>query len=400
MHPNARDTDARPPVRSPLRLESRLPEVGTTIFTVMSALAREVGAINLSQGFPDFPIDPELADRVDAAIRAGHNQYAPMTGIPELRSAIAAKIRRTYGVPCDPDTQVNVTAGATQAVFTAIGTVARPGDEVIVLDPAFDSYAPAIRLFGATPVHVPLSAGMEFGEDAAAALEAAITSRTRLLLLNSPHNPSGRILRQAELDRIAGIVGSTGAFVLSDEVYEHIVFDGEEHASVLAHPELAERSFAVFSFGKVFHATGWKMGYAVAPPTLMAEFRKAHQFNVFCVNTPAQHALAGYLADPAHWEGLPAFYQRKRDRFREGLRSSRFRLLPCEGSYFQMADYGAVSDLPDVAFAEWLTREHGVATIPLSPFYRDPPEGQRLIRFCFGKEDATLDAAIERLRQV
>ena len=381
----------------PMKLESRLPDVGTTIFTVMSALAREVGAINLSQGFPDFPIDPELADRVDRAIRAGHNQYAPMPGIPELRQAIAAKVQRTYLVPCDPETEVTVTAGATQAVFTVIGAVVRPGDEVIILDPAFDSYAPGVQLFGAVPVHVPLSAEMTFGEETAEALAEAITPRTRLVLLNSPHNPSGRILRGGDLDRIAGILRSTEVLVLSDEVYEHLVFDAEPHASVLAHPELAERSFAVFSFGKVFHATGWKMGYAVAPTPLMTEFRKAHQFNVFCVNTPAQHALAGYLEDPAHWEGLPDFYQRKRDRFRSGLASSRFRLLPCEGSYFQMADYREMSDLPDLAFAEWLTRVHGVATIPLSPFYREPPAGQRLIRFCFGKEDATLDAAMERL---
>jgi len=380
-----------------MKLESRLPDVGTTIFTVMSNLAREVGAINLSQGFPDFPIDPELADRVDGAIRAGHNQYAPMPGIPELREAIARKIRRTYGVSGDPETEVTVTAGATQAVFTVIGAVTRPGDEVIVLDPAFDSYAPGVQLFGAVPIHVPLSDEMTFEEETADALERAITPRTRLIIINSPHNPSGRILRRVDLDRIAEILRSTNVLLLSDEVYEHLIFDGEPHASVLAHPELVERSFAVFSFGKVFHATGWKMGYAVAPEPLMAEFRKAHQFNVFCVNTPAQHALAGYLGDPRHWEGLSQFYQRKRDRFRAGLRESRFHLLPCEGSYFQMADYSEVSDLPDRTFAEWLTHEHGVATIPLSPFYRDPPAGQRLVRFCFGKEDRTLDAALERL---
>ena len=373
---------------------SKLPRVGTTIFAVMSGLARECGAINLSQGFPDFPVDEQLIALVDQAMRAGHNQYAPMPGVPALREAIATKVHRLYAVEYDPDTEVTVTAGATQAIFTAIGAVVHPGDEVIIVDPAYDCYSPSVELFGGRPVHVRLGNDMKFDADA---VEAAITPRTRMLMINTPHNPAGTILRDADMRRIAGMLRSTDILLLSDEVYEHLVFDGEPHASAIRYPELRERAFVIFSFGKVFHATGWKMGYVLAPKELTAAFRKVHQFNVFSANTPVQHALAAYLGDPGHYESVASFYQTKRDRFAAGMKGSRFRLLPCEGSYFQTADYSAISDEADMDFAQRMTREHGVATIPLSPFYKDPPPGQRLLRFCFAKRDATLDAAIEKL---
>lgn len=374
--------------------QSKLPRVGTTIFAVMSKLAQEHGAINLGQGFPDFPIDERLAALVHAAMGAGHNQYAPMPGVPALRTAIAAKVQRLYGIGYDPDTEVTVTAGGTQAIFTAVGATVRPGDEVIIVDPAYDCYAPTVALFGGIPVHVRLGPDMRFD---AAAVAAAITPRTRMLMINTPHNPAGTILREADMQRIAAMLRGTDILLLSDEVYEHLVFGNEAHASVVRYPELRERAFVVFSFGKVFHATGWKMGYVLAPRELMAEFRKVHQFTVFSVNTPVQHALAGYLDDAAHYAAVPSFYERKRDRFLEGLRATRFMPLACEGSYFQLADYSAISDEPDLAFAQRITREFGVAAIPLSPFYHDPPPGQRLLRFCFAKSDATLDQAIEKL---
>jgi methionine aminotransferase len=380
-----------------LRVQSKLPHVGTTIFSVMSKLAQECDAINLSQGFPDFPIDAELIALVDKAMRAGHNQYAPMPGLPALRQAIASKVHRLYGFSYDAETEVTVAAGGTQAIFTALGAVVRPGDEVIIIDPAYDCYAPTVTLFGGKPVHVRLGGDMKFDADA---VQAAITPRTRMLMINTPHNPAGTILRDADMKRIVELLRGTEIFLLSDEVYEHLVFDGEAHASAIRYPELRERAFVVYSFGKVFHATGWKMGYVLAPQELMREFRKVHQFNVFSVNTPMQAALAEYLHEPPHYEQVSPMYQAKRDRFRKGLKGTRFKPLPCEGSYFQVADYSAISDLPDVEFAQWLTREHGVAGIPLSPFYQEPPPGQRLIRFCFAKQDATLDAAIERLCRI
>jgi len=380
-----------------MAIQSKLPHVGTTIFTVMSKLAQECGAINLSQGFPDFPIDSTLIDLVDKAMRAGHNQYAPMPGLPVLREAIAAKTQRLYGFSYDPETEVTITSGGTQAIFTAIGAVVHPGDEVIIIDPAYDCYAPTVELFGGRPVHVRLGADMKFD---AGAVKAAITLRTRLLMINTPHNPAGTILRDADMRRIADMLRGTDIILLSDEVYEHLVFDGEPHASAINYPELCDRAFVIFSFGKVFHATGWKMGYAMAPKALMAEFRKVHQFNVFSANTPMQHALAAYMQEPSHYMNVPAFYQAKRDRFAEGMRNSRFKLLPCEGSYFQTADYSAISDEGDRAFAERVAREFGVATIPLSPFYKEPPPEQRLLRFCFAKQDATLDAAIEKLCRI
>jgi methionine aminotransferase len=380
-----------------MAIQSKLPHVGTTIFTVMSKLAQECGAINLSQGFPDFPIDSTLIDLVDKAMRAGHNQYAPMPGLPVLREAIAAKTQRLYGFSYDPETEVTVTSGGTQAIFTAIGAVVLPGDEVIIIDPAYDCYAPTVELFGGRPVHVRLGADMKFD---AGAVKASITPRTRMLMINTPHNPAGTILRDADMRRIADMLRGTDIILLSDEVYEHLVFDGEPHASAINYPELRDRAFVIFSFGKVFHATGWKMGYAMAPKALMAEFRKVHQFNVFSANTPMQHALAAYMQEPSHYMNVPAFYQAKRDRFAAGMRNSRFKLLPCEGSYFQTADYSAISNEDDRAFAERVAREFGVATIPLSPFYKEPPPEQRLLRFCFAKQDATLDAAIEKLCRI
>ncbi len=380
-----------------MRLESKLPQVGTTIFTVMSRLAAECGAINLSQGFPDFPIDDKLSALVDAAMKAGHNQYAPMTGLPTLREAISGKVERLYGFRYDPETEITVTSGGTQAIFTAIGAVVHPGDEVIIIDPAYDCYSPTVELFGGTPVHVRLGDDLKFDADA---VKAAITPRTRMLMINTPHNPAGAILRDADMRRIADMLRGTDIILLSDEVYEHLVFDGEPHASVINYPELRDRAFVIFSFGKVFHTTGWKMGYALAPKALMMEFHKVHQFNVFSVNTPMQHALATYLMEPANYEVVPSFYQAKRDRFAKGMAGSRFKLLPCEGSYFQTADYGAISKEDDISFARRAAREFGVAAIPLSPFYKEPPPGQRLLRFCFAKQDATLDAAIEKLCRI
>jgi len=381
--------------RSPLR--SKLPHVGTTIFTVMSKLAAECGAINLSQGFPDFPIDDKLSDLVNAAMKAGHNQYAPMPGLPSLREAITAKVNRLYGFSYDPDTEVTVTAGGTQAIFTAIGAVVHPGDEVIIVDPAYDCYSPTVELFGGKPVHVRLGNDMKFDADA---VKQAITPKTRMLMINTPHNPAGTILRDADMRRIATMLRGTDIILLSDEVYEHLVFDGEPHASAINYPELRERAFVIFSFGKVFHTTGWKMGYALAPKELMTEFRKVHQFNVFSANTPIQHALATYMMERSNYEDVPSFYQGKRDRFAQGMSKSRFKLLPCEGSYFQTADYSAISTEDDMRFAQRVAREFGVATIPLSPFYKQPPTDQRLLRFCFAKQDATLDAAIEKLCRI
>ncbi|MBX2979547.1 MAG: aminotransferase class I/II-fold pyridoxal phosphate-dependent enzyme [Flavobacteriales bacterium] len=378
-------------------LHDKLPEVGTTIFTVMSRLAQEVGAINLSQGFPDHPIDPAMIDLVDRAMRDGHNQYAPMPGLPALRSALVDKAAKLYGYNYDAETEVTVTAGATQALFTTIAALVSVGDEVIIIDPAYDCYAPAVRLFGGVPVHVPLTASMTIDLEA---LRAAFGPRTRALIINTPHNPAGTILHASDMQAIAELLRDSDAVLISDEVYEHMVFDGAAHQSAIRYPELRERAFVVFSFGKVFHATGWKVGYVFAPEKLMTLFRKVHQFNVFSVNTPVQHAFAHYLADPAHYDGLSAFFQAKRDHFAQGMKHSRFRLLPCQGSYFQLADYSAISDEGDLAFAERLAREHGVASIPLSPFYHRPPADQRILRFCFAKQVSTLDAAIERLCRI
>ncbi len=384
----AADTYTPPP------LDSRLPRVGTTIFTVMSALAQQHDAVNLGQGFPDFEGDSRLIDAVDAAMRRGLNQYPPMAGVPALREAVAAKIASIYGHAYDPGSEITITAGATQAILTAILAVVHPGDEVIVLDPCYDSYEPNIELAGGKPVHVPLTAG-SFEPDFER-IRAAITPHTRLIVINSPHNPSGTVWSAQHVQQLAELLRGTDILVISDEVYEHMVFDGGRHESVSRHPELAARSFVVSSFGKTYHVTGWKIGYVCAPAPLMAEFRKVHQFNVFTVNTPMQHGLAAFMADASHHLGLPAFYQRKRDRFRAGLARTRLRALPSRGTYFQCVDYSAVSDQPEEAFSRWLTTEIGVAAIPLSAFYQGGFE-QRMVRFCFAKKDETLDLALERL---
>jgi methionine transaminase len=377
-------------------IQTKLPKVGTTIFTVMSQLAAEHGAVNLGQGFPDFPVPGRLVDALDRAMRAGHNQYAPMSGIPALRQAIAAKTERVYGYRPDAESEVTVTSGATEAIFNAVHAVVRGGEEVIVLDPAYDCYEPAIDLAGARAVHVALDP-VTFAPDWDRVRDA-IGPRTRMLMINTPHNPSGAMLGAADMAILAELLRDTDIVLLSDEVYEHIVFDGARHESVLRHPELRERAFVVSSFGKTYHCTGWKLGYCVAPPALSAEFRKVHQYNVFCTFHPAQHAFAEMIeAEPEHYEGLGAFYQAKRDRFRGQLASTRLAPLPVPGGYFQLVDYSAVSSLDDAAFCRWLTTEHGVCAIPLSPFYASPPDGQRLARLCFAKSPETMDRAVERL---
>ena len=379
--------------------QTKLPKVGTTIFTVMSQLAAEHGAVNLGQGFPDFAVPQRLVDELDRAMRAGHNQYAPMTGVAPLRQAIAEKVLRCYGREVDPDTEITVTSGATEALFNAIHAVVRPGEEVIVLDPAYDSYEPAIDLAGARAVHVPLDP-QTFAVDWDR-VRAAVTPKTRLLIVNSPHNPSGAMFDEADIRALAALLDGTGIYLISDEVYEHIVYDGARHESALRYPELRERAFVISSFGKTYHCTGWKIGYAIAPPAMSAEFRKVHQYNTFTTYGPAQYGFAAMIRDePEHHLELGAFYQAKRDRFREQLLTTRLKPLPVPGGYFQLVDYSAISDLPDHEFVKWLTIEKGVTAIPLSPFYETPPAGQRLVRLCFAKNDATLDAAIARLQKL
>jgi len=379
---------------TPPALASRLPQVGTTIFTVMSALAQQHNAVNLGQGFPDFDCDPRLIDAVNNAMRSGLNQYPPMTGVPALREAVAAKIAKVYGHSYDPGTEITITAGATQAILTTILAIVHPGDEVIVLDPSYDSYEPNIVLAGGTAVHVPLTP-RTFRPDFDR-IAAALTPRTRAILVNTPHNPSATIWTADDMQRLTALLRPTNVIVIADEVYEHMVYDGLQHESVSRFPELAARSFVVSSFGKTYHVTGWKVGYVAAPAPLMAEFRKVHQFNVFTVNTPVQHGLAAYMADPAPYLGLSAFYQRKRDLFRAGLASTQLKLLPTTGSYFQTVDYSAVSDLSEEAFCRWLVTDVGVAAIPISAFYPGGFE-QKLARFCFAKKDETLELALGRL---
>jgi methionine aminotransferase len=374
---------------------SRLPAVGTTIFTVMSALAVKTGAINLGQGFPDFDCDPALVDAVAAAMRAGHNQYPPMTGVQALRQAASDKVAMTTGHRYDPDTEITITAGATQGILSTVLALVHPGDDVIVLEPCYDSYGPSITLAGGNTIRVPLTPGTWRPDFEA--LARALTPRTRLVIVNTPHNPSGTVWTADELARFAALLAPTRALVLSDEVYEHMVFDGVAHASVSGLPELAARSVVVSSFGKTFHVTGWKVGYVAAPAPLMREFRKVHQFNVFTVNAPMQHGIAAFLADPSHWQSLAPFYQAKRDRFRAGLATTPLKLLPCEGTYFQCVEYSALSDKTDLAFCEWLATEVGVAAIPMSAFYDRAPD-MRVIRFCFAKKEATLDEALRRLQ--
>lgn len=383
-------------IRTP-SLTSKLPAVGTTIFTVMSALAAEKGAVNLGQGFPDFDCDPRLTGAVAGAMKDGLNQYPPMPGVPALRDAIAAKLFNLYGRSYDASSEITITAGATQAILTVILAVLHPGDEMIVLEPCFDSYVPNIVLAGGTAVLVPLTPG-SFRPDFEK-IAAAITAKTRAIIINSPHNPSGTIWTDADMLKLQDMLAPTDVLVISDEVYEHMVYDGAQHQSAARFPGLAARSFVVSSFGKTYHVTGWKIGYVAAPAALTAEFRKVHQFNVFTVNTPMQYGIAAYMADPAPYLSLPAFYQRKRDLFREGLQRTRFKLLPSEGTYFQCVDISAASDLSEIAFCQWLTTEIGVAAIPLSAFYADGFD-QRVVRFCFAKKDATLHEALERLAKL
>ena len=391
---NASSTSNAP--RTPA-VTSRLPQVGTTIFTVMSALALQHDAVNLGQGFPDFDCDPRLLDAVNDAMRQGLNQYPPMAGVPVLREAVATKIATLYGHAYDPASEITITAGATQAILTAILALVHPGDEVIVLDPCYDSYEPNIVLAGGVAVHVPLTPG-SFAPDFAR-IAAAMTPRTRAIVVNTPHNPSATVWSAADMQRLAELLRPTDVVLIADEVYEHMVFDGQRHESVARLPELAARSFVVSSFGKTYHVTGWKVGFVAAPAALMAEFRKVHQFNVFTVNTPMQHGLASFMADASRHLDLPAFYQRKRDLFRGGLAQTRFKLLPSTGSYFQCVDYSAISYLSEEAFCRWLTAEVGVAAIPVSAFYQGGFE-QRLARFCFAKKDQTLNRALERLARL
>ncbi|WP_096662222.1 pyridoxal phosphate-dependent aminotransferase [Polaromonas sp. AET17H-212] len=381
-------------------LQTKLPAVGTTIFTVMSALALEKNAVNLGQGFPDFDCDPQLVGAVNDAMTRGLNQYPPMPGVPVLREAIAAKLQQLHGRSYNPNTEITVTAGATQAILTAVLAVVHPGDEVIVLEPCYDSYVPNIELAGGVPVRVPLTPGTfrpDFDK-----ISAAITPKTRAIIINSPHNPSATVWTRADMLRLQEILAPTDVLLISDEVYEHMVFDaaqGRVHESAARFPGLAARAFIVSSFGKTYHVTGWKVGYVAAPASLTTEFRKVHQFNVFTVNTPVQYGLASYMQDARPYLDLPAFYQRKRDLFRAGLAKTRFKLLPSEGTYFQCVDISQVSDLGEADFCKWLTSEIGVAAIPLSAFYGNGFD-QRVVRFCFAKKDETLNSALERLARL
>ncbi len=376
--------------------QSKLPDVGTTIFTVMSRRARELGALNLGQGFPDYDIDPRITELTAEAMTEGRNQYAPMEGVMELREQIAAKLALCYGVSVSPEAEVTVTVGGTEALYCAVQAMVSHGDEAIVFDPAYDSYDPAVRLAGGRCIHIPLmppSFRYDWGRVA-----ATVTDRTRLIIINTPHNPACTAATADDLDRLAELIRGRDIYVLSDEVYEHVTYDGRQHVSVLAHPELRERSFAVFSFGKTLHATGLRVGYSVAPAQLTRELRKVHQFNTFSIAHPTQQAIARYLAEkPQAWQCLPAFFQAKRDRVRAALEGTGFVAPPAQGTYFQLVEYTAFSNAPDVEFAERLLTEAGVATIPLSPFYKDPPR-LTMLRLCVAKKDQTLDDAIDRLR--
>jgi methionine aminotransferase len=376
---------------------SKLPDIGTSIFAVMTRLANEHGAINLSQGFPDFDCDPALVEAVARAMRDGHNQYAPMPGVLALREAIAAKVKACYGATVDPATEVVVTSGATAGLYATLTALVHPGDEVLLFEPCYDSYVPVIRLSGGRPVFVSLrypDYRVDWDE-----VRRAMTARTRLILVNTPHNPTGVVWTAEDMARLAAIVDGTDVVVVSDEVYEHIIFDGRRHESLLRHPELRSRAVVISSFGKTFHTTGWKVGYCVAPAPLMTEVTRVHQFVTFTVHTPSQFAFAEFLTRDPEAHDLPGFYQAKRDRFLSLTAESRFRPLTCEGTYFQLMDYSAISTDRDTAVAEWLLKAHGVAAIPVSAFlYRDA--GGPVLRFCFAKKEQTLMAAAERLRVV
>jgi len=378
-------------------ISSKLPHSGTSIFAVMSGLANEMGAINLSQGFPDFAISENLIRLVDQYMRKGFNQYAPMPGVLKLREAIAEKVQATFGMAYNPDTEINITAGATQAIFTAISAIIRPGDEVIVLEPAYDSYAPAVELNGGTVRYSSLKSPdykVNWAE-----VKSLVNAHTRMIIINTPHNPTGSVLSATDMLELNRLTSQTNIIVLSDEVYEHLIFDGLRHESVCYYPGLASRSFVIGSFGKTFHATGWKTGFVLAPAELMAEFRKAHQFVVFASNTPVQHAIADFLADSSNYKGLPAFYQQKRDYFAGLISASRFNIIPCRGTYFQLLDYKKISDENERDFAIRITREFGVASVPVSPFYHDGQDN-KVLRFCFAKTDETLEKAAQILCRI
>lgn len=378
-------------------ISSKLPHTGTSIFATMSGLANETGAINLSQGFPDFAISEKLIGLVDHYMRKGFNQYAPMPGVLKLCEAIAEKVQATFNIAYNPETEINITAGATQAIFTAVSAVIRPGDEVIVLEPAYDSYVPAVELSGGTVRYSSLkSPGYEINW---AEVKSLVNAHTRMIIINSPHNPTGSVLSVADMLELTRITSQTNIIVLSDEVYEHLIFDGLRHESVCYYPELASRSFVIGSFGKTFHATGWKTGFVLAPADLMVEFRKAHQFVVFASNTPVQHAIADFLADSSNYIGLSAFYQQKRDYFANLISASRFNIIPCRGTYFQLVDYKKISDENERDFAIRLTREFGVASVPVSPFYHDGQDN-KVLRFCFAKTEETLEKAAQILCRI
>jgi methionine aminotransferase len=374
---------------------SKLPNVGTTIFTVMSALAKEHGAINLSQGFPDFDCDPRLPDLAYHYMKTGHNQYPPMRGIDNLLEQIGHKYQHLYGRTLYPAEEITVTVGAAEGIYSAITTLVGPADEVIILDPAYDLYKPAILINGGVPVIHSLRAP-DFAIDWQA-VRSKVTKKTKLIIINTPHNPIGKIMTQSDMLALEALVQDLGIYVISDEVYEHLVFDGQSHESILKYPGIMERGFAVFSFGKTYHITGWRVGYCIAPKILTEEFRKVHQFNVFTVPTPLQYALADFMKDPAHYEGLPDFFEGKRNFLQNALAPSKLKALSSQGSYFQLYDYSELSDLPDMEFAKLLTLKNGVATIPISVFYSDPDPRQRIVRLCFGKTEQTMQQAAERI---
>jgi methionine aminotransferase len=378
-------------------MRSKLPDQAISIFAIMSGMAREYDAINLAQGFPDFDSDPELIELVSQKMRAGLNQYAPMPGVKKLRSAIKSKIEKLYGLSVNEDEEVTVTAGATQALFNVFSALVHRGDEVVILEPAYDCYVPSVVLSGGVARPIPI-VGPDF-DIPWDKIEAAFNNKTRMLVLTNPHNPLGKVMKPNDIERLRALMSKYDFILVSDEVYEHLTYDGHEHLSILKYPELYARTVITYSFGKTFHNTGWKMGYTVAPKAITDEIRKVHQFNVFAVNTPIQHALAEYMIDESKYLSLPEFFQNKRDLMVEVLRDSRFKVLDCEGSYFMLVDYSQISDLDDMDFARWLTIEHGVATIPLSPFYTNAPQ-DKVVRLCFAKKEETLRAAAEKLRKV
>ncbi len=374
-----------------MTIDSKLPDVGTTIFTVMSALAAEHGAINLSQGYPNFEVDQKLKDLINHYVQGGFNQYAPMTGIPELRQAIAEKKKVLYNISLNPEIEITITNGATEALYSTISALIRAGDEVIVFEPAYDSYIPAIQVNGGVAIPIRLkSPDYQIDWDQ---VRDMITPKTRMIMINTPNNPTGTILKAADLKQLEEITRDTDIFVLSDEVYQHLIYDGQQHESVLRYEELFQRSIISMSFGKTFHATGWRIGYVIAPASITKEIRKVHQFNTFSINRPLQHALADYLKSPDHYLSLSSFFQAKRDLFAAAIAPSRFKALPCFGTYFMLASYTDISDLDDQSFARWMTKEHGVAVIPISSFYSDHTD-EHIIRFCFAKtDDLLLEAA-------